>query len=301
TNSCPSTNNYKFEGKERDTETGNDDFGARYYSNRFGRWLSADWSNVPVPVPYANLTNPQTLNLFAMVSDDPETSADLDGHIQLSSSGGGVGGTGIESCSWFGEGADGTTASGCGPSANVSANQADDAQQAEAAKQKAQNQTTLNLNGTNVDVTFNAAEFSNGQTGAVIDANPQGACDNCRWAQTVSRTGEDAHGARTDREPDPTSQTQPLYPGGVHKGNDAANFHDEPSSSKPGTFSAVTTLGVADKANKTFKVTGSMTWGYKIDKNGNVSGMAPRVATKAEQARSLAVLKRESPGWTISP
>jgi RHS repeat-associated protein len=80
TNSCPTGNNYKFEGKERDTETGNDDFGARYYSNRFGHWLSADWSNVPVPVPYANLTNPQTLNLYAMVSDDPESSADLDGH-----------------------------------------------------------------------------------------------------------------------------------------------------------------------------------------------------------------------------
>src|SRR5208337_29331 len=68
------------EGKERDTETGNDDFGARYYSNRFGRWLSADWSNVPVAVPYANLTNPQTLNLYAMVADDPESFADLDGH-----------------------------------------------------------------------------------------------------------------------------------------------------------------------------------------------------------------------------
>ena len=80
TNSCPSTNAYKFEGKERDTETGNDDFGARYYTSRFGRWLSADWSNVPVPVPYANLTNPQTLNLYAMVSDDPESFADLDGH-----------------------------------------------------------------------------------------------------------------------------------------------------------------------------------------------------------------------------
>jgi RHS repeat-associated protein len=78
TNTC--SQNYKFEGKERDTETGNDDFGARYYTSRFGRWLSADWSNVPVPVPYANLTNPQTLNLYAMVSDDPETSADLDGH-----------------------------------------------------------------------------------------------------------------------------------------------------------------------------------------------------------------------------
>ncbi len=77
-NTCPQ--NYKFEGKERDAETGNDDFGARYYSSRFGRWLSADWSAVPAPVPYANLTNPQTLNLYAMVSDNPETFADLDGH-----------------------------------------------------------------------------------------------------------------------------------------------------------------------------------------------------------------------------
>jgi RHS repeat-associated protein len=80
TNSC-SQNAYKFEGKERDAETQNDEFGARYYSWRFGRWLSADWSAVPVPVPYANLTNPQTLNLYAMVADDPESFADLDGHL----------------------------------------------------------------------------------------------------------------------------------------------------------------------------------------------------------------------------
>jgi RHS repeat-associated protein len=71
---------HKFTGKERDSESGLDDFGARYYSNRFGRWLSADWSNVPVAVPYANLTNPQTLNLYSMVADDPESFADLDGH-----------------------------------------------------------------------------------------------------------------------------------------------------------------------------------------------------------------------------
>ena len=80
TSSCPAQNKYKFESKERDDETGNDNFSARYYSNRFGRWLSSDWSAIPVPVPYANLTNPQTLNLYAMVADDPETSADLDGH-----------------------------------------------------------------------------------------------------------------------------------------------------------------------------------------------------------------------------
>ncbi|HKV25556.1 MAG TPA: hypothetical protein VJN93_13265 [Candidatus Acidoferrum sp.] len=43
---------------------------------------SSDWSSVPVAVPYANLTNPQTLNLYSMVSDDPESFADLDGHGQ---------------------------------------------------------------------------------------------------------------------------------------------------------------------------------------------------------------------------
>ena len=80
TNSCPQ--NYKFTGKERDAESGNDDYGARYYASSLGRFLSPDWSAIPVPVPYANLSNPQTLNLYAMVSDNPETFADLDGHGQ---------------------------------------------------------------------------------------------------------------------------------------------------------------------------------------------------------------------------
>jgi len=78
TNTC--SQNYKFEGKERDAETQNDNFDAREYSWRFGRWLSSDWTAMPAPVPYANLSNPQTLNLYAMVADDPESFADLDGH-----------------------------------------------------------------------------------------------------------------------------------------------------------------------------------------------------------------------------
>jgi RHS repeat-associated protein len=78
TNTCPQ--NYKWTGKERDAETGNDDFDARYYSSVYGRFLSADWSAVPEAVPYANLTNPQTLNLYAIVRDNPESFADLDGH-----------------------------------------------------------------------------------------------------------------------------------------------------------------------------------------------------------------------------
>jgi len=39
-NSCPQ--NYKFTGRERDTETQLDYFGARYYSSSYGRFLSPD-------------------------------------------------------------------------------------------------------------------------------------------------------------------------------------------------------------------------------------------------------------------
>jgi RHS repeat-associated protein len=88
-NTC--AQNYKFTGKEGDPETNNDDFDARYYSSAYGRFLSADWSSTPTPVPYANLTNPQTLNLYAMVSDNPESFADLDGHANFTQSNAAIG------------------------------------------------------------------------------------------------------------------------------------------------------------------------------------------------------------------
>ena len=36
-------NHYEFTGKERDSESGNDYFGARYYASTMGRFLSPDW------------------------------------------------------------------------------------------------------------------------------------------------------------------------------------------------------------------------------------------------------------------
>jgi RHS repeat-associated protein len=74
------SNDYKFTGKKRDTETGLDYFGARYYSNGLGRWISADWSATPVPVPYADFADPQTLNLYQFVGGNPASKADADGH-----------------------------------------------------------------------------------------------------------------------------------------------------------------------------------------------------------------------------
>jgi RHS repeat-associated protein len=74
------SNHYKYGGHERDSESGLDYQGARYYSNGLGRFVSSDWSAVPVPVPYADLSNPQTLNQYTYVHNNPMTFGDPDGH-----------------------------------------------------------------------------------------------------------------------------------------------------------------------------------------------------------------------------
>jgi RHS repeat-associated protein len=82
------SNHYKFTGKERD-ETGLDYFGARYYSNGLARFITPDWSSTPIPVPYAEFGDPQSLNQYSYVRNIPTTKADLDGHeipVQVSDS-----------------------------------------------------------------------------------------------------------------------------------------------------------------------------------------------------------------------
>jgi RHS repeat-associated protein len=63
----------EFTGKERDSETGLDYFGARYFSSAQGRWTSPDWSEKPEPIPYADLKDPQSLNLYSYVRNNPLT------------------------------------------------------------------------------------------------------------------------------------------------------------------------------------------------------------------------------------
>jgi RHS repeat-associated protein len=81
----------QFTLKERDIETGLDYFLARYYSSTQGRFITTDQFDgnpsrlfmsfdTSPSVPYANLLNPQTLNLYAYVLNDPLSNVDEDGH-----------------------------------------------------------------------------------------------------------------------------------------------------------------------------------------------------------------------------
>lgn len=64
---------YKFTGKERDSESGLDNFGARYNSSSMGRFMSRD------AFTYALKTDPQTWNLYSYVANNPLNRTDPDG------------------------------------------------------------------------------------------------------------------------------------------------------------------------------------------------------------------------------
>jgi RHS repeat-associated protein len=80
-------------GKERDAETGLDYFGARYFSAAQGRFTSPDEFKGGIAdaftgndietntaLPYADITDPQTLNKYAYVRNNPLRYTDPDGH-----------------------------------------------------------------------------------------------------------------------------------------------------------------------------------------------------------------------------
>jgi RHS repeat-associated protein len=71
---------HHFTGKERDSESNLDMFGARYYGSSLGRFMTPDWAEKPTNVPYADFGNPQSLNLYSYVKNNPLTLTDPDGH-----------------------------------------------------------------------------------------------------------------------------------------------------------------------------------------------------------------------------
>lgn len=72
---CSGSSELHFTGKERDQESGNDYFGARYYGSSMGRFLSPD----PSQLYFADPTNPQSFNLYAYVYNNPLINIDPTG------------------------------------------------------------------------------------------------------------------------------------------------------------------------------------------------------------------------------
>jgi RHS repeat-associated protein len=64
-----------FTGKERDSESGLDNFGFRYYGSSMGRFSSPD-----DPFVGWDQSDPQTLNLYGYVRNNPLGAVDDDGH-----------------------------------------------------------------------------------------------------------------------------------------------------------------------------------------------------------------------------
>ena len=64
---------HTFTGKERDTESGLDYFGARYYGSSMGRFMSPDEFG-------GHLEDPQTLNKYSYVGNNPLSRTDPTGH-----------------------------------------------------------------------------------------------------------------------------------------------------------------------------------------------------------------------------
>src|SRR5205809_1138930 len=73
----------KFTGKERDSESTLDNFGARYFSSAMGRFTSPD----PVFFQASMLTDPQQFNEYAYVRNNPLSLVDPTGEaIELTCS-----------------------------------------------------------------------------------------------------------------------------------------------------------------------------------------------------------------------
>jgi len=70
---------HHFTAKEHDPESGNDYFGARYYSSSMGRFMSPD----PSGLDYADITNPQSLNLYSYVANNPMVYIDPSGLMRI--------------------------------------------------------------------------------------------------------------------------------------------------------------------------------------------------------------------------
>ena len=280
-----------FTGKQRDPHSGNDYFGARYYSSEFGRWLSPDWSAKVEPVPYAKLADPQSLNLYDYIGDNPTSGVDVDGHAP-----GGT--TGAEDC------ANGAVTE-CAPQTSQPPSQAPQKNPTTTAPQKniptatAHQQTEpLTVNKKfHFSVTTWSTTDEAGMKGMTIEAIPSN-CANCKWIQTVNVNGKAktdySFGVASSVDPAPIFGNNTDVPNGQYILFDSPNVYPSQMS---GYKYMVSTFGT--RVGNTFNVYGSITWGFSVS-GPNVNVMVPRQSSAAEQRGSLSIIHSQYPDLHIN-
>ncbi|MCX6786166.1 MAG: RHS repeat-associated core domain-containing protein [Candidatus Komeilibacteria bacterium] len=72
---------YQYTGKEKDAETGLYNYGARYYEVGTGRFIQPD--ELSKSIPYNYLIDPQKLNEYAYVTNNPIVKVDPDGRVGI--------------------------------------------------------------------------------------------------------------------------------------------------------------------------------------------------------------------------
>ena len=82
---CADVTEHHYTGKERDAESGNDYFGARYYASTMGRFMSPD-----NPFADQHTNDPQSWNMYSYVRNSPLMFTDPTGRSTHTNSGGDV-------------------------------------------------------------------------------------------------------------------------------------------------------------------------------------------------------------------
>jgi RHS repeat-associated protein len=293
--STPVAQNYKFNGKERDAESGLDNFGARYNTSNLGRFMTPDWAAKPVNVPYANFGNPQSLNLYAYTENNPSTMGDPDGHVGVGSSATSFG------CSlspnW-----------GCGggdevgllrgrevfaameqAAANANPDQKTANQQAQATdtNKAPQGEPTVSVT---TDLYTNQAK-DQGYAGAQLQLTATVKGDNSvayNWQQTVTQSDSvDGHKPNVpfnDASPDThmywSAADQKKAMDNAAKQGATTIFADAPQrfGGVPFTFHATTSL-IGIGKDGTSKVLWTATWGVKVTTKGSTLEPLKKVST----------------------
>jgi serine/threonine protein kinase len=250
------------------------------------------------PVPYAKLDDPQSLNLYAYVRNNPILGVDADGHAPMSWGG-------------FNNCGDEYGAVGCGGGSQTAAGMAQqsalDAQQAARREfsHAAQNQNSGSGATGFAPTPYNGVPgltmhfdpiCGGGSCGVNIDATPSG-CADCNWIQVgqsiaankAQETSSDHNGLPFIDGPHQRGAKEPLLGTG-------RMLDDQPLRPYAVTWTAVAVYGHTDVKNQTFKAIGGISYGFATG-SGTLKSVFNPVAATQRQVNSVIQLVNKETTW----